>query len=94
MDIKLLVGKRVKELRDNLRISQEELADLTGLDRTYITSVECDKRNILIVNIEKLANALKVTPRGDSAQIKQSIRFGETLFRKGNNENSFADAES
>ena len=61
MDIKLLVGKRVKELRNNLRISQEELADLTGLDRTYITSVECDKRNILIVNIEKLANALNVT---------------------------------
>ena len=61
MDIKLLVGKRVKELRNNLGISQEELADLAGLDRTYITSVECGKRNISIVNIEKLAKALKVT---------------------------------
>lgn len=61
MDIKLLVGKRVKELRNNLRISQEELADLAGLDRTYITSVECGKRNISIVNIEKLAKALKVS---------------------------------
>ena len=61
MDIKLLVGKRVKELRNNLGISQEELADLAGLDRTYITSVECGKRNISIVNIEKLANALNVT---------------------------------
>lgn len=57
MDIKLLVGKRVKELRNNLGISQEELADLAGLDRTYITSVECGKRNISIVNIEKLAKA-------------------------------------
>ncbi|WP_440448276.1 helix-turn-helix domain-containing protein [Ruminococcus sp.] len=61
MDIKLSVGKRVKELRNKLGISQEELADLAGLDRTYITSVECGKRNISIVNIEKLAKALKVS---------------------------------
>lgn len=61
MDIKLLVGKRVKELRNKLGISQEELADLAGLDRTYVTSVECGKRNISIVNIEKLAKALKVS---------------------------------
>lgn len=61
MDIKLLVGKRVRELRNSIGISQEELADLAGLDRTYITSVECGRRNISIVNIEKLAIALKVT---------------------------------
>lgn len=61
MDIKFLVGKRVKELRNKLGVSQEELADMSGLDRTYITSVECGKRNISIVNIEKLAKALKVT---------------------------------
>lgn len=61
MDIKLLVGRRVRELRKTIGISQEELADMVGLDRTYITSVECGKRNISIVNIEKLANALKVS---------------------------------
>ena len=61
MDIKILVGKRVKELRNKLGISQEELANLAELDRTYITSVECGRRNISIVNIEKLATALKVT---------------------------------
>ena len=61
MDIKLLVGKRVRELRNSIGISQEKLADLAGLDRTYITSVECGKRNISIVNIEKLANALRVS---------------------------------
>lgn len=61
MDIRILVGKRVRELRNKLGISQEELADIAGLDRTYITSVECGKRNISIVNIEKLANALNVT---------------------------------
>lgn len=61
MDIKILVGRRVKQLRTLLGISQEELADLAGLDRTYITSVECGKRNISIVNIEKLAHALNVS---------------------------------
>ena len=61
MDIKLLVGKRVRELRNNMELSQEELADLAGLDRTYITSVECGKRNISILNIEKLTNALQVS---------------------------------
>lgn len=61
MDIKVLVGQRVKQLRARLGVSQEELADLAGLDRTYITSVECGRRNISIVNIEKLANALSVS---------------------------------
>lgn len=61
MDIKYQLGKRVKQLRNNLGITQDELADLVGLDRTYITSVECGRRNISIVNIEKLAKALNVT---------------------------------
>jgi transcriptional regulator with XRE-family HTH domain len=61
MDIKIAVGKRIKELRNKLGISQEELADIAELDRTYITSVECGKRNISIVNVEKLANALNIS---------------------------------
>ena len=60
MDIKILVGKRIKQLRNNLGLSQEELADIANLDRTYITSVECGKRNISIVNIDKITKALKV----------------------------------
>ena len=61
MDIRLVVGKRVKDLRNKIGISQEELAEIAGLDRTYITSVECGKRNLSIVNIEKLAKALNVS---------------------------------
>ena len=72
MDIKILVGKRVKELRNKLGVSQEELADLAGLDRTYITSVECGKRNISIVNIEKITIALKVT-------LKEFFTFQDAL---------------
>lgn len=61
MDIKQAVGKRIRELRNELGVSQEEFADMVGLDRTYITSVECGKRNISIVNVERIANALNVT---------------------------------
>ena len=61
MDIREKVGKRVRELRNKLGISQEELADMVELDRTYITSVECGRRNISIVNIVKLAKAWNVT---------------------------------
>lgn len=61
MNIKEALGKRIKFLRNQLGISQEELADKAGIDRTYITSVECGKRNISIVNIEKIANALDVS---------------------------------
>ena len=61
MDIKQTVGKRIRELRNKLGVSQEELAAMVELDRTYITSVERGKRNISIVNIEKLAIALKVS---------------------------------
>lgn len=61
MDIKETLGKRIKFLRNEIGISQEELADRAEIDRTYITSVECGKRNISIVNIEKIAKALGVT---------------------------------
>lgn len=61
MDIKEALGKRIKLLRNQMGISQEELADRAEIDRTYITSVECGKRNISIVNIDKIAKALGVT---------------------------------
>ncbi|MBI3195883.1 MAG: helix-turn-helix transcriptional regulator [Ignavibacteriae bacterium] len=60
MSIKNKIGIRIKELRHKQGISQEHLAHLSGLDRTYITSVECGKRNISIVNIEKIAIALNL----------------------------------
>lgn len=55
------VGKRIKELRHQLGISQEELADRADIHRTYIASLEVGKRNISIITLEKIVNALGVS---------------------------------
>lgn len=56
-------GKRLREVREEAGISQEKLAELSSLHRTYVSSVERGKRNISIENIERLALALGVTMR-------------------------------
>ena len=55
-------GCSIQSARNNLGLSQEKLAEFAGLDRTYISSVERGQRNISILNIIKLANALSVSP--------------------------------
>lgn len=55
------IGNRIRELRSHTGLSQEEFAQKVGMDRTYFASVELGKRNISIVNIEKIANGLDVT---------------------------------
>ena len=59
--IKQKVGARIRELRNDRGLSQEKLALEAGLDRTYIASVENGKRNISIVNLEKIIVALNST---------------------------------
>ena len=60
MSIKVKVGQRIKELRNQLGISQEALANKAEIDRTYVTDVENGRRNISIENLEKLVSALQV----------------------------------
>jgi len=59
--IRKTIGLRIKELRANASITQEELAFRAELDRTYINSVENGRRNISIINLEKIASALGVS---------------------------------
>lgn len=60
MNIKAQFGKNTREIRTHRGISQEKLADLSGLHRTYINSIENGKRNVSIENIEKIAKSLNV----------------------------------
>ena len=60
MNIKDKIGLKIKNFRIGLGLSQEKLALKAGIDRTYINSVENGRRNISIINIEKLAIALNV----------------------------------
>lgn len=57
-----LFGQRVRELRLANKISQEELAAITELDRTYISGIERGKRNLSFKNILKVAEALRISP--------------------------------
>jgi transcriptional regulator with XRE-family HTH domain len=53
-------GERVRQLRKQKDISQEELAHRADLHRTYIGMIERAEKNITLLNIEKIANALEV----------------------------------
>ena len=60
MDINEIFGKRVREKRIELKLSQEKLANLANIDRTYLPDIENGKRNVSLVVAEKLAKALNV----------------------------------
>jgi transcriptional regulator with XRE-family HTH domain len=61
MDIKKKVGKKLKKLRLDRDLSQEALANLAELDRTYIPSIEKGERNVSITVLEKLAKAFNIS---------------------------------
>lgn len=56
----ILFGKNVQRLRKNKGLSQEQLAEIAGLHRTYIGMIERAEKNITLINIEKIAAALNV----------------------------------
>ena len=60
-EILIRFGERVRELRKELGISQEELAHKAGLHRPYIGMIERAEKNITLLNIQKIANALETT---------------------------------
>ncbi|MCL2348926.1 MAG: helix-turn-helix domain-containing protein [Planctomycetaceae bacterium] len=61
IDIRQQFGDRVRLLRKEQELSQEKLAFITGLHRTYLGSVERGERNISLQNIQILAKAFGIT---------------------------------
>ena len=59
--IQITFGKRIRSLRIATGLSQEKFALQIGMDRTYYASVEAGKRNISIINIEKISKGLNIS---------------------------------
>jgi transcriptional regulator with XRE-family HTH domain len=59
--ISVKFGEKVREVRVSQNLSQEQLAYLADVHRTYIGMVERAEKNITLVNIEKIANALNIS---------------------------------
>jgi transcriptional regulator with XRE-family HTH domain len=61
MDMRKLVGRNVKRIRQEKGLTQEQLADLSGFSQQYISGLEQGRRNPTIVSIYELASALGVS---------------------------------
>lgn len=55
-----LFGDRVREIRTRKAVSQERLSELAGLHRTYVSLIERGERNVTLITINKIAQALDV----------------------------------
>ncbi|MGD0354861.1 MAG: helix-turn-helix transcriptional regulator [Dehalococcoidia bacterium] len=63
MRIGIEFGTRLRQIRQAKKIPQERLAELAGLDRTYISKIEKGQRNISLEIVAKLASALDIRVR-------------------------------
>lgn len=61
-DVRKIVGRNVRQLREEAGLSQEKLALEAGLDRTYVSGVERGVRNPTVTVVARLAASLKTTP--------------------------------
>jgi transcriptional regulator with XRE-family HTH domain len=80
MDAKVLLGRRIKDLRKQRSLTQEKLAELAGVDVKYLGGIERGTENPSLGTLDKLAGALSV-------KIHQLLNFehalqGERLLRR------------
>nr|WP_298899182.1 helix-turn-helix transcriptional regulator [uncultured Altererythrobacter sp.] len=80
MDIRQRIGWNVRRLRAELEVTQEDFATDSGFDRGYISGIERGVRNPSILNLERIANALKVD-LADLIDAQAAIEFAKTYKR-------------
>jgi transcriptional regulator with XRE-family HTH domain len=61
LELRRILASNIRALRHQKNLSQEELADLCGLHRTYVGSIERAERNATLSTLDTLASALKVS---------------------------------
>lgn len=61
MDMRKLVGRNVRRVRERNRLTQEQLSDISGFSQQYISGLEQGKRNPTVVTLYELAQALGVS---------------------------------
>lgn len=64
-----LIPKALRRLRTSKGISQEELANMANLDRTYISGFERGVRNVTVLSLEKIIGALSIDAKGFAREI-------------------------
>ncbi|MFA6295702.1 MAG: helix-turn-helix transcriptional regulator [Candidatus Paceibacterota bacterium] len=62
IQVRKAFGKRIVKYRKGLGLSQETLADMVGVHRTYIGALERGEQSVSLDNINRIAKALKVKP--------------------------------
>lgn len=72
--VQIAFGKAVRKHREAAGMSQERLADLAGIHRTYIGDVERGERNVGLVNIQRIASALGIKVSDLTATMDGFIR--------------------
>lgn len=80
-----IVGLRIKNLRQNLHLSQEKLAEMSFLHTTYIGQLERGQKNPSLLSLLKIANALEVTPESLIADLSNAERYEPTVPDKAFN---------
>jgi len=75
-DLKVLVGKRLRQMRKEKGLTQSNLAERAGMVDTYLAGVERGERNISLESLEKIVKALGAEPI-------DAFRFGDLELGKG-----------
>jgi transcriptional regulator with XRE-family HTH domain len=73
MDVRKLVGRNLRQYREKVGVSQEELAYRAGIDRTYVSGIERGIRNPTVLVLQGLAAVLKVRPAELLADVDRSV---------------------